>query len=229
METNVNYKSVIESLLFAWGEPLSLSKIAKILDLKASVVEEVIEEMIETFKKEGRGIQIVEVNKHYQLSTLRANYAYIEQLCATSRNKGLSNSALEVLAIIAYKQPITKLDIEQIRGVNSDGPLQNLVERELVQVMGRLEKIGRPQIYGTTDTFLKSFGFKTLMDLPEVGDFVETITSRTNKVAQVEEDGTEDSTEDALEDVIEVLEDEAIENGIDQKDDTIETISEEEA
>lgn len=229
METNVNYKSVIESLLFAWGEPLSLSKIAKILDLKASVVEEVIEEMIETFKTEGRGIQIVEVNKHYQLSTLRANYAYIEQLCATSRNKGLSNSALEVLAIIAYKQPITKLDIEQIRGVNSDGPLQNLVERELVQVMGRLEKIGRPQIYGTTDTFLKSFGFKTLMDLPEVGDFVETITSRTNKVAQVEEDGTEDTTEDALEDVIEVLEDEAIENGIDQKDDTIETISEEEA
>jgi len=225
METNVNYKSVIESLLFAWGEPLSLSKIAKILDLKASVVEEVIEEMIETFKKEGRGIQIVEVNKHYQLSTLRANYAYIEQLCATSRNKGLSNSALEVLAIIAYKQPITKLDIEQIRGVNSDGPLQNLVERELVQVMGRLEKIGRPQIYGTTDTFLKSFGFKTLMDLPEVGDFVETITSRTTKAAQVEED----TTEDALDDVIVELEDEAIENGIDQKDDTIDTKTEEEA
>ncbi|OJV62094.1 MAG: SMC-Scp complex subunit ScpB [Clostridiales bacterium 38-18] len=209
METSINYKSVIESLLFAWGEPLSLSKIAKILDLKASVVEEVIEEMIETFKKEGRGIQIVEVNKHYQLSTLRANYAYIEQLCATSRNKGLSNSALEVLAIIAYKQPITKLDIEQIRGVNSDGPLQNLVERELVQVMGRLEKIGRPQIYGTTDTFLKSFGFKTLMDLPEVGDFVETITSRTAKAAQVEEDVPEDA--------------------FDQKDDTIDTISEEEA
>ncbi len=95
----------------------------------------------------------------------------MEQLCATSKSKGLSNSALEVLAIIAYKQPITKLDIEQIRGVNSEGPLQSLVERELVEVKGKLEKIGRPQIYGTTDVFLRSFGFKTLTDLPAVDEF----------------------------------------------------------
>ena len=164
-------KSVIESLLFAWAEPLSLYKIAKILDLKPQTVEMIVSEMQEEHKTERRGIQIIEANKHYQLSTLKENYSYVEQLCATSKSKGLSNSALEVLAIVAYKQPITKLDIEQIRGVNSEGPLQSLVERELVEVKGKLEKIGRPQIFGTTDTFLKSFGFKTLADLPSITDF----------------------------------------------------------
>ena len=170
-QDNIKIKSVIESLLFAWAEPLSLYKIAKILDLKPQVVENIIEEMQVEHKNQMRGIQIIETNKHYQLSTLKANYVYVEQLCATSKSKGLSNSALEVLAIIAYKQPITKLDIEQIRGVNSEGPLQSLVERELVEVKGKLEKIGRPQIYGTTDVFLRSFGFKTLSDLPAVDEF----------------------------------------------------------
>ncbi len=170
-QDKIKIKSVIESLLFAWAEPLSLYKIAKILDLKPQLVETIIQEMQAEHKTQMRGIQIIEANKHYQLSTLKANYVYVEQLCATSKSKGLSNSALEVLAIIAYKQPITKLDIEQIRGVNSEGPLQSLVERELVEVKGKLEKIGRPQIYGTTDVFLRSFGFKTLLDLPAVDDF----------------------------------------------------------
>jgi len=165
------YKSVIESLLFAWAEPLSLYKIAKILALKPSAVESLIEEMIQDYAVNQRGIQIIETNKHYQFSTLKANYPYVEQLCATSKSKGLSNSALEVLAIIAYKQPITKLDIEQIRGVNSEGPLQSLIERDLVQVMGKLEKIGRPLIFGTTDVFLRSFGFKTLNDMPQIEAF----------------------------------------------------------
>ena len=165
------YRSIIESLLFAWAEPLSLYKIAKIIDLKPTTVEKLIEEMRLEFKAQHRGIQIIETNKHYQLSTLKENYPYVEQLCATSKSKGLSNSALEVLAIIAYKQPITKLDIEQIRGVNSEGPLQSLIERELVEVKGKLEKIGRPQIYGTTDVFLRSFGFKTLGDMPQIDEF----------------------------------------------------------
>lgn len=168
---HLRFKSIIESLLFAWAEPLSLYKIAKIVDLKATTVEKLIEEMRLEFKENRRGIQIIETNKHYQLSTLKDNYPFVEQLCATSKSKGLSNSALEVLAIIAYKQPITKLDIEQIRGVNSEGPLQSLIERELVEVKGKLEKIGRPQIYGTTDVFLRSFGFKTLGDMPQVEEF----------------------------------------------------------
>lgn len=168
---HTEFKSIIESLLFAWGEPINVSKLSKILALKPSVVEAMMQELIEQYKLEKRGIQIIETNKHYQFATRKENYCYIEQLCATTKSRGLSNSALEVLAVIAYKQPITKLDIEQIRGVNSDGPLQNLVERELVEVVGKLEKIGRPQIFGTTDVFLKSFGFKDLSELPQVEAF----------------------------------------------------------
>ncbi len=171
LDRETGYKSVIESLLFVWGEPLSHNKIAKILDIKPSSVEKIIHEMMEQYQEEKRGIQIIEVNKHYQYATLKENYEHIEKLCVTTKSKGLSNSALEVLAIIGYQQPITKLDIEQIRGVNSDSPLQNLIERGLVEVTGKLEKIGRPQIYGTTDLFLKSFGFKSLKELPSLEEF----------------------------------------------------------
>ncbi len=169
-EKEKHYRSVIESLLFVWGEPLSLGRIAKILDEKSSVVAGILADMKASYESEERGIQLIEVNKQYQLATRKENYAYIEQLCKQSKSKGLSASALEVLAIIAYKQPITKLDIEQIRGVSSESVLQGLIDRELVEVKGRLEKIGRPQIYGTTDMFLKSFGFKTLKELPALED-----------------------------------------------------------
>lgn len=178
MSNQLKYQSIIESLLFAWAEPLSVYKIAKIIDLKPQAVEKIVSEMIALYKEEHRGIQIIETNKHYQYCTLKENYAYVEQLCTTSKSKGLSNSALEVLAIVAYKQPITKLDIEQIRGVNSEGALHSLIERELVEVKGKLEKIGRPQIYGTTDVFLKSFGFKTIADLPEIEAFNGFITKQ---------------------------------------------------
>jgi segregation and condensation protein B len=171
IDRRTGYKSVIESLLFVWGEPLSCSKIAKILEIKPSTVEHLINEMILQYEEEQRGIQIIEVNRHYQLASRKENYPFIEKMCVTTKSKGLSNSALEVLAVIAYQQPITKLDIEQIRGVNCDSPLQHLIERGLVQVIGKLDKIGRPQIYGTTDLFLKSFGLKTLAELPSLEAF----------------------------------------------------------
>lgn len=200
---SINYKSVIESILFAWAEPLSLYKIAKILDLKPVAVETLIEEMMKEYKESQRGIQIIETNKHYQFSTLKANYPFVEQLCATSKSKGLSNSALEVLAIVAYKQPITKLDIEQIRGVNSEGPLQSLIERDLVEVKGKLEKIGRPQIYGTTDVFLRSFGFKTLGDLPQIEAFKGFVHKEDDVEGQEVETETETETETVTETEVE--------------------------
>ena len=190
-QAHIKYKSVIESLLFAWSEPLSLYKIAKILDLKPGTVETLIEAMMKEYMESHRGIQIIETNKHYQFGTLKANYPFVEQLCATSKSKGLSNSALEVLAIIAYKQPITKLDIEQIRGVNSEGPLQSLIERDLVEVKGKLEKIGRPQIFGTTDVFLRSFGFKMLSDMPQI----EAFKGFSHNEGEVEEETHEETQE----------------------------------
>jgi len=169
--TDQALKSAIESLLFAWGEPLSIQRISKALDIKNTHAERLLNELIQAYESDERGITILEVDKHYQFCTKKENYKYIEVLCQTSKSRGLSNSALEVLTIIAYKQPITKLDIEQVRGVNSDAAIQSLMDRGLVDVVGKLEKIGRPQIYGTTQTFLKTFGLKQLSDLPPLDDF----------------------------------------------------------
>jgi segregation and condensation protein B len=175
--------SAIESMLFVWGEPLSLSRIAKILDIKPAYAEHLLTEMMKVYTTEGRGIQILEVDKHYQFCTRKENYAYIETLCQTSKSRGLSNSALEVLTIVAYKQPITKLDIEQVRGVNSDAALQSLMDRGLVDIVGRLERIGRPQLYGTTQLFLKTFGLKAISELPTLDTFETFRAFETEKEA----------------------------------------------
>jgi len=165
------HQSVIESMLFVWGDPLSISKISQVLNIKLSYAEMIMQDLMYQYQENNRGIQIIETNKHYQFSTLKDNYPYIQEMCATSKSKGLSNAAFEVLAIIAYKQPITKIDIEQIRGVNSDAAMQSLIERDLITIKGKLERIGRPLIYGTTDEFLKQFGFKNIESLPPIDEF----------------------------------------------------------
>ncbi|MBN2796861.1 MAG: SMC-Scp complex subunit ScpB [Clostridia bacterium] len=165
-------KSAIESLLFAWGESLSLRKISNILEV---TLEEATEAMLlikEEYTEENKGIFLVEVNNSYQFATAKHNYEYVQRLCNYSHSKGLTKVSAEVLAIIAYKQPITKYEIDQIRGVKSDKPLQQLIDRELIGIKGRLEKIGRPIVYGTTEMFLKAFGFKTLKDMPDIETFI---------------------------------------------------------
>lgn len=169
--TDKEIKSIIESLLFVWGEPLNIKEIVKILEMPEEKVRNNLLELKRELHEEQRGIQIIEVNDSFQLCTKGENHPYIEKLCMTSQNRGLSQPTLEVLAIIAYKQPITKHEIESIRGVKSDKAINTLIERELVEVKGRLEKIGRPILYGTTDLFLKVFGFKSLEDLPKIDNF----------------------------------------------------------
>lgn len=164
-------KSAIESLLFVWGEPIKLKDLAKVLDVSVERIKSNIMHLKKELDEEIRGIQLIEVNDSYQLCTRRENYQYIEKLCMNSQSRGLSQPSLEVLAIIAYKQPITKHEIDNIRGVKSDKAINTLIERELVEVKGRLEKTGRPLIFGTTELFLKVFGFKSLEDLPEIENF----------------------------------------------------------
>lgn len=163
--------SAIESLLFAWGDSLSTKKISTILNVTLEEVKESMLDLQDEYSESKKGIYIIEVNNSYQFATSRQNYEYIQRLCKTSANKGLTKVSAEVLAIIAYKQPITKFEVDQIRGVKSDKSLTQLLERELIHVKGRLEKIGRPMIYATTEMFLKSFGFKTLRELPDIKDF----------------------------------------------------------
>lgn len=166
-------KSIIESILFVWGEPLNIKELAKALEIPKGKIKQYIYELQNELNEQKRGIQIIEVNNCFQLASRLENHPYIEKLCVTSQNRGLSQPTLEALAIIAYKQPITKHEIESIRGVKCDKPISTLMDRELVEIKGRLEKTGRPIVYGTTDTFLKAFGFKNLDDLPEVEAFGE--------------------------------------------------------
>lgn len=169
--SQVNYKSAIESLLFAWGESLSIAKIANIIEIPRQDVKVIMEELIDYYNQVDRGVKLIEVNQSYQLVTKEVNYRYLEKLCKTTKTRGLSTAMTEVLAIIAYKQPITKHEIDMLRGVKSDKPLTALIDRQLVDVKGILERIGRPKIYGTSEEFLRSFGFKNIKELPDITDF----------------------------------------------------------
>jgi len=164
-------KSIIESMLFVWGEPLSISKLSAILHASRKEIKEVIQEMADEYETNDRGVRIIEVDKHYQLTSAPENHIWLQELCTKSKSKGLSHSSLEVLAIIAYRQPITRSEIEQIRGVKCEKPINHLLERDLVEEKGRLDRIGKPIIYGTTKMFLTGFGFSSLKELPSIEDF----------------------------------------------------------
>lgn len=161
-------KSAIESMLFVSGEPLPARELIANLEVDNKLVLEIINEMIEEYKKEDRGIRIIEINGGYQLVTKEENSDYIQKLLKKNRKHSLSQASIESLAIIAYKQPITRIDIDEIRGVKSESALQRLVERNLIREVGRLEVPGRPILYGTTDEFLRQFGLKTLKELPSL-------------------------------------------------------------
>lgn len=167
---NREVKSIIEALLFTWGDPLSLDDISDVLELDKQSLRKIISEMINDFNFNRRGVQILQVNDKYQLSTRPEHFEWIKKLCTPRVNKTLSNAALETLSIIAYKQPITKAEIEIIRGVKCDKALNTLIEKNLIKEVGRLEKTGKPIIYGTTDDFLKAFGLSTLEALPALDE-----------------------------------------------------------
>jgi len=161
-------EAVIEGLLFAAGDPLPLDKIAEILEIDKKTAKLIINNMITNFQNSKRGIMIREINNAYQLCTRFEHYEYIRKLFEPRQKQSLSQAAFETLAIIAYNRPITKARIEQIRGVNSDSAIARLLERNLIREAGRLDAPGKPILYETTDEFLRSFGFKSYSDLPDI-------------------------------------------------------------
>ena len=163
-------KSAIESMLFVWGEPLGIKEIADIFNVDKKEIYICCKELQEEYMEEGRGIVIREVNKSFQFVTRKENLDYIEKLCTPVKHKKLSQSALEVLAIVAYKQPVTKAEIEAVRGIRCDRVIEGLIKKELVSEVGRSDAVGRPILYGTTDVCLKNFGFRTLKELPSIED-----------------------------------------------------------
>ena len=170
MAGSKNIKSAIESMMFVWGDPLDIKEVADIFNVDKREIYDLCKELQAEYEQEGRGIVIREVNKCFQFVTRPENIGYIERLCTPVKHKRLSQSALEVLAIIAYKQPVTKGEIEAVRGIKCDRVIEGLMKKELVAQLGRSDAVGRPMLYGTTDQFLMEFGFETLKDLPEIED-----------------------------------------------------------
>jgi segregation and condensation protein B len=160
-------KSVLESLLFAWGEPLNINEISRILNLPVSDLSNVLDEMTGQFEKdENRGLIIQKFGNSYQITTKKENFEFIQSLLQTTVNRSLSTAAMETLSIIAYKQPVTRVEIELIRGVKCSNVVKGLLDKGLIKEVGKLDKPGRPTLYATTDEFLRHFGLNSIEELP---------------------------------------------------------------
>lgn len=175
MTGNKAIKSAMESMMFTWGEPLEAKMAADVFNITKEEAYECFKELQAEYEQEGRGIVIREVNKAFQFVTREENADYVRRLCTPVKAKKLSQSALEVLAIIAYKQPVTKGEMEAIRGIKCDRVVEGLMNKNLIEEVGRSSAIGRPILYGTTDTFLKNFSFTSLKELPDIEDIESVI------------------------------------------------------
>lgn len=166
-------KAVIEGLLFVSGdEGIEAKQLAQIVEVDVDMLIDVLEDMKYDFKRQKRGIQIVEIAGCYQLTTLPEHAAYFEKLAYSPTHASLSQAALETLAIVAYKQPITRAEVEEVRGVKSERAIHTLVNKSLIKEVGRKEGTGRAILYGTTKQFLDYFGLNSLEDLPPIPEDV---------------------------------------------------------
>lgn len=169
---NREYKQIIEELLFVYGDPLRAEDIAKVLELEVKETKKILEELISEFEFQKRGLIIRQISNTYQLQTRKVHHDIISKLFEKTKSKNLTNSTLEVLAIIAYKQPITRQEIEEIRGVKCNRSIETLLSKDFICEAGRLDKIGKPIIYKTTLNFLNQFNLKDLKELPKIEKFV---------------------------------------------------------
>jgi segregation and condensation protein B len=169
LQAKKNHHQIIEALLFASDSPLSSDKIQAVLkDITLDEIERVMNSLNEKYRGEGHSFAIKKIAQGYQMYTLPDFAPWIRSLFSHNRRERLSQQSLEVLAIVAYKQPIVKSDIDRLRGVNSEGPIFTLLDRKLITIVGRKPAPGRPLLYGTTQEFLTHFGLKDLDDLPKI-------------------------------------------------------------
>ncbi|MBQ7986093.1 MAG: SMC-Scp complex subunit ScpB [Clostridia bacterium] len=158
----------IEGILFAAGEPVKTAKLAAVLEIETSAVEEAVRLLKYEYDTQERGLMIIDIDEGYQICSRPEYYNYIQIILGEQRRQALSNAAMEALAIIAYKQPVTRGQVEYIRGVNSDSAVNRLCERGLIEECGHLDAPGRPILYRTTQNFLRCLGLSTPKDLPEL-------------------------------------------------------------
>lgn len=164
-------QAVIEAVLFAAGDAVELEKLADIVDVDKRSLREILKKMMDEYNFERRGVHIIRLEDSYQMCTRGEFHDYIAMLAEPRRKQNLSAAAMEVLAIVAYKQPVTRNTIEHIRGVNCDYIVNRLIERNLIEEVGRLDAPGRPILFGTTQEFLRCFGVAGMEELPDFDSF----------------------------------------------------------
>ena len=178
-----NYISVLEGLLFVAGDDgISLEEASYILELERSAVRQLLDELKKRLEDENSGLELLLTASHYKLVTKASLKSYIEKYAVSPYSSQLSQASLETLAIIAYKQPVTRVDIESIRGVQSSGSIQNLLLRDLIEEAGRLETPGRPKLYKTTAYFMDYFGLESLDALPDASDLFDLDSEEANQL-----------------------------------------------
>lgn len=179
---NHELKPIVEALLFVSGDPISVDRLRDVISgVDKQEIEAALQELKKEYAESNRGLQVIEIAGGYQLSTRIEMAPWIKEMEKVKAASRLSKPGLETLAIIAYKQPATRAEIEMIRGVDAAGVLKTLMERKLVKIVGRKEVVGRPMMYGTTREFLQYFGLSDLTGLPTLKEFSE--------VADAEQDG----------------------------------------
>lgn len=161
-------EAVIEAILFTMGESVEVSRIAKVIEQSTETTRKIIRNMMDQYEEENRGIRIIELEDSYQMCTKKEMYEYLIQIAKQPRRYVLTDVVLETLSIIAYKQPITKIEIERIRGVKSDHAVNKLIEYNLVAEVGRMDTPGRPILFGTTEEFLRRFSVQSVDELPGI-------------------------------------------------------------
>ena len=161
-------ESIIEAILFTMGESVEVSRIAKTIEHDVETTRKIIRNMMDKYEEEDRGIRIIELEDSYQMCTKKEMYEYLIRIAKQPRRYNLSDVVLETLSIIAYKQPVTRQEIEKIRGVKSDHAVNKLIEYNLVEEVGRLDVPGRPILFGTTEEFLRRFSVQSVDELPGI-------------------------------------------------------------
>ena len=178
-----NYISVLEGLLFVAGDDgITLEEASYILELERSAVRQLLDELKKRLEDENSGLELLLTASHYKLVTKASLKSYIEKYAVSPYSSQLSQASLETLAIIAYKQPVTRVDIESIRGVQSSGSIQKLLLRDLIEEAGRLETPGRPKLYKTTVYFMDYFGLESLDALPDASDLFDLDSEEANQL-----------------------------------------------
>lgn len=184
--SDLNKMAALEAILFAMGESVELKKLAETIEEEPEVTRELLEKIMEKYQDGDHGIELISLESAYQFVTKPDYYDTLVKIAKTPRRISLTDSVVETLSIIAYKQPVTRLEIETIRGVSSDHAINRLLEYDLIEELGRKDAPGRPILFGTTEQFLRSFGVKSLKDLPEMNTLqIEEFRSQAEQEVQL--------------------------------------------